>query len=110
MDKVYPDTFYMTVYEDFKRKDGSGSLYSRMMFNPSTWKVMDGWRTTRKEELKKKVEENLSRFINLNDFTITETKHGWKYERFVKWLDEEDNYELVEEGQHTDHEAYTVDI
>jgi len=28
----------------------------------------------------------------------------------VKWLNDGEDFEIVEEGQHTDHEIYTVDI
>lgn len=111
MSKVYPDTFYMTVHEVLKNKDDSESYYSRLMFNPSIWELMSGWRSTSKIELKDKVEEKLSRVISLSDFAVSETKYGWKYERFVKWLDDDGvNYENVEEGQHTDYEVYIVDI
>lgn len=109
MEKVYPDTFYMTVFEDLKMKDGSNSYYSRIMFNPSTWIVDSS--IYEKSILKEKVEEKLSHVVELHDFTITETKYGWTYERFIKWVDEDKGiYELVEEGEHTDHEVYTVDI
>lgn len=109
MEKVYPETFYMTVHEKLKMKDGSDSLYNRLMFNPSEWEIGD--MIYEKSVLKEKVEQKLGHAVNLHDFTITETAYGWKYERFIKWLDEDgDNYELVEEGQHTDHEVYTVDI
>lgn len=111
MSKVYPDTFYMTVYEDFKKKDGTPSDYSRIIFNPSTWEVMSGWKSETKKALKDRIEEKLCRVMDLIDFTVSETNYGWKYERFIKWLDEEGiSYEIVEEGLHTDHEVYIVDI
>lgn len=110
MNKVYPDTFYMVLYEDLKRIDGTESYYSRLMFNPSTWNL--GEFINNKEDLKKKVEKNLSQVINLDDYSVMETKFGWEYERFVKWLDDEEfgDGENVSEGNHTDHEVYTVDI
>ncbi|WP_144509886.1 hypothetical protein [Bacillus sp. FJAT-22090] len=109
MERIYPDTFYMTVYEKLKQKDGSDSFYSRIMFNPSDWDI--GGSIYEKNILKERVEKRLSNVVDLDDFTITETKYGWKYERFIKWIDEDKGiYELVEEGQHTDHELYTVDI
>lgn len=109
MNKVYPDTFYMKVYEDFKRKDGSNSHYSGLMFNPSIWYI--GKHINNKKDLKIEVEKRLSDVINLDDYSVTETKFGWKYERFVKWLDDDFvDGENVKEGDHTDHEIFTVDI
>lgn len=109
MEKVYPETFYMSVYEKLKQKDGSDSFYSRLMFSPSMWEIGDA--IYAKSELKDRMERKLSAVVELKDFTITETAYGWKYERFIKWTDEDKGiYDLVEEGQHTDHEVYTVDI
>jgi len=109
MEKVYPETFYMTVYEKLKMRDGSDSFYNRLMFNPSEWEIGDA--IYEKSILKERVEQKLSNVVDLQDFTVTETAYGWKYERLIRWIDEDkDIYELVEEGQHTDHEVYTVDI
>lgn len=111
MKKVYVDTFYATVYEDFKQKDGDDSLYSNLMFNPTTMDLMEGYRSTTKSELKEVLDKRMSNFINLSEFTVKETNHGWIYERYIKWLDEDGNdYEIVKEGEHTDHEMFTVDI
>lgn len=108
MERVYTDTFYITLYEDLKQADGTQSFYSRLMFNPTT-KTAGDFRT--KASLKEQVESKFDGLIPIEEFTCTETKHGWTYERFVQWLDEEQGtYEVVEKGKHTDHEVYTVDI
>lgn len=112
MEKYYPNTYYMKIYEDFKRLDGSESYYSKLMFNPSTSRVAEDYEVRTKSDLKEKVEEQLSHVANLQSFNVTETKYGWKYERFMKTSDDMDSdiYEIVEEGQHTDHELFTVEI
>lgn len=111
MEKVYPNTFYATVYEDFKQKDGSGSLYSNLMFNPSNWSIMEGYRSTSKSELKEKLDAQMSKFIKLDEFTVTENEFGWIYERYIKWIDDDLNtYEIVEKGEHTEHEMFTIEV
>lgn len=111
MDQFYPDTYYMTVYEDFKRLDGSQSYYSNLMFNPSTWRIGQSYQIRTKSALKERVEEKMSHVINLSDYTMTETKYGWTYERFMRSCDEDpDVYESAEEGAHTDHEVFTIEI
>lgn len=111
MERFYPNTYYMTVYEEFKQKDGSESAYSRIMFNPSTWSVGGSVYIRTKVELKEKVEKYLTDSIGpLDDYTVTETASGWVYQRFVTWSEDERNYEVIKEGVHSDHEAYTVDI
>jgi hypothetical protein len=102
----------MSVYEKFTAKNGEPSVYTRMIGNGYFTRYLT-WGTgiITKAFLKEKVEKILSNHTKLDDFTVTETDYGWKYERFVKWLDEDGiEYEIVEEGQHTDHEVYTVDI
>lgn len=111
MDKFYPDTYYMTVYEDFKRTDGEQSYYSNLMFNPSTWRVGEGYQIRTKSALKEHVEKHMSDVIELSEYTISENKYGWTYERFIRSSDEDPNvYETAEEGSHTDHEVFTVEI
>lgn len=111
MTKIYPDTFYASIYEDFRQKNGENSLYYNLMFNPTKISLMNGSRSTSKSELKKVLDEKMSNIINLNQFIVKETDYGWVYERYVKILDEESlEYEVVKEGEHTDHEVFTVDI
>lgn len=110
--KYYPNTYYMSVYETFTGIDGEPSIYTRMLGNGHfTCRLTHGSGIVTKAFLKEKVENILSVHTKLDDFSVTETDYGWKYERFVKWLDEDGfEYELVDEGQHTDQEVYTVDI
>ena len=112
MEKVYPDNFYITIYEDLKQKNGESSLYSIMMFNPSTRRLMDGYRSTTKSEIKQKLDKQMSDIINLDEFEVTENEYGWIYERYVKWL-EEDFYEykgVSKDDEYDDHEMFTVEI
>lgn len=110
--QYYPNTYYMTIFERFTAIDGKPSVYTRMYGNGSTtYKLVEGNGIVTKSLLKEKVEKIINNSSELTDFNCTETEYGWQYERFVKWLDEDRNtYEIVPEGQHTDHEVYTVDI
>lgn len=110
--KYYPNTFYMSVWEKFTAANGEPSIYTRMFGDGHfTCRLLENTTLVTKELLKTKVESILSEHSSLDDFTCMETAFGWKYERFVKWLDEDGfDYEIVPEGQHTDHEVYTVEI
>lgn len=102
----------MSVWEKFTAINGEPSLYTRMFGSGHfTCRLAEDSVNITKQFLKNKVEEILSEHTSLDDFTVTETDYGWNYERFVKWLDEDGfEYELVDEGQHTDHELYTVEL
>ncbi|PHA03044.1 hypothetical protein COE51_01495 [Bacillus pseudomycoides] len=111
--KVYPNSYYMTVHENIKDKNGEQSVYTRLFGCDGyfTCHIREYYGGISKKELQDEVEKILKRQLhNLEEFTVTETKYGWKYEMFVKWLNDGFDYEVVEEGQHTDHEVYTVDI
>lgn len=112
MKEYYPNTYYMTVHEEFKRLDGSNSHYSQLMFNPATWSVAEDHQVKTKTDLKEKIEAALANVADITSFTVTETDDGWDYERFVKVTYEDDSeiVEIVEEGQHTDHEVFKVEI
>lgn len=110
--KYYANTFYMSVWEKFTASNGEPSIYTRMFGNGHfTCELMENLLAITKADLKEAVEKILSNHTKLDDFTCTETEFGWKYERYVKWLDEDGfEYEIVPKGQHTDHELYTVEI
>lgn len=112
MEQYYPNTYYMTVYEEFKRLDGSQSYYSQLSSSPSTWRVAEDYQIRTKNDLKERIEKELGMVTDLETFKVTETKYGWNYERFMKTSDDIDSgvYEIAEEGKHTDHELFTVEI
>jgi hypothetical protein len=110
MTEYSPNEYYMSVREDLKDVNGETSIYNRLMDRVFTLHVCSGYMIENKKQLKEKVETLLSRNIDLNNYTVTETDFGWEYEMFVKWIDDGRTFEIVEEGHHTDHEIYTVDI
>lgn len=113
MKKVYPDTYYMEVWEKFTRADGEPSYYTMMWGNGYTKQYLfDDYRIVTKEKIKEKVDEFLrDTHYAIDSFKCTENEYGWTYERYVRYHDDESNeHDVVEKGQHTDHEEYTVAI
>lgn len=106
------NTFYMKVYEKFTAKNGEPSNYTRMMgrYGCEEFELCSQSSKVTKDYLKERVEEILSYQTSLDGFTATEMEYGWKYERFIKWTNDGFGHEIVEEGQHSDHEVYEVHI
>lgn len=106
------NTFYASIEEDFKRLDGTSSYYNMLMGNGFKMELnferVGGEES--KENVKKLVEMNLSQGIpDIATYNVVETEYGYKYERFVKTVDGDiDFYEIVEEGEHTDHEVFHI--
>ena len=111
--KYEENTFYANITEDFKRLDGTSSYYNMLMGDGCHTVELD-FRTLEesKENIKKLVEMKLSQGVpDIATYHVVETGYGWKYERFVKTIDgDSDYYEIVEEGEHTDHEVFHIDI
>ena len=114
MRKVYPDTYYIEVYEDFKKKNGEPSEYTRMAGDGSIRLelVERGIVDTKKEILSHIKDKRISRYFNLKDFVTKETEYGWVFERYVKWLDEDGlEYEIVtKDEEYDDYERYVIDL
>jgi hypothetical protein len=107
------NTFYASIEEDFKRLDGTSSYYTMLMGDGRVTMELNFRRVggeESKENAKKLVEASLIQGVpELATFNIIDTDSGWKYERFVKTKDDDSGYfEIVEEGEHTDHEVYDV--
>lgn len=112
MEKVYANHYYMDVYEDLRRIDGSPSLYSKMI-NGSHRKIRlgDFVYINTEEHLKKRVLEVMKNILgDIETFNCKETQFGWEFTRYMKTDDELSVYEVVEKGFHTDIEQFTVDI
>lgn len=109
------NTYYATIVEDFKRLDETSSYYTVLFGNGRYTMELDFGKVggvESKENVRKLVEMSLSQSVSdIATYNLVETAYGWKYERFVKTKDEDSNYyEIVEEGEHTDHEVYYVDV
>lgn len=107
------NTFYANIEEDFKRLDGTSSYHSMLMGDGRFKMELNFGRVggeESKENVKKLVEMNLSQGVpDIATFNVVETEYGWKYERFVKTIDGDiDYYEIVKEGEHTDHEVFHI--
>jgi hypothetical protein len=114
MNKVYPGTIYGTFYEKLRDKDGESSTYNYFLSCDGSFTITlsdKHYSRVEKSVLIEKVEKFLDRNVyrGLEGFTVKETDYGWEYERYVKWIDK-DTCEVVEKGQHTDHELFTVDL
>lgn len=111
LERFYPDTYYINVYEDLKRKDGGNSYYNYLIESPRNIELMNGSRYTKKSELKKNIDTQMNGIVDINEFTATENDFGYIYERYVKWLDEDGfNYEIGTKDDYTDHEKFTVEV
>lgn len=109
------NTYYATIVEDFKRLDETSSYYSVLFGNGRYTMELNFGKVggiESKENVRKLVEMSLSQSVSdIATYNLVETAYGWKYERFVKTKDEDSNYfEIVKEGEHTDHEVYYVDV
>lgn len=109
------NTYYANIAEDFKRLDETSSYYS-MLFGDGRYTIEIDFGKVggveSKENVRKLVEMSLSQGVSdLATYNVVETAYGWKYERFVKTKDEDSSYfEIVEKGEHTDHEVYHIDV
>ncbi|MEC2463760.1 hypothetical protein P9X10_02435 [Bacillus cereus] len=113
MEKVYPDSYYMRAMEDITGSDGVKGYYSRFIFvNEINCWVADSYKINSKQDLLEKVEEILIRHLSdLSEYKRVETKYGWTYERYVRWFNEDMDYEVKDkDGDWTHHEVFTVDI
>lgn len=114
MTKVYPNTFYMDVWEKFIRADGDPSYYSMISGDGYARRRLfeDCGGLATKDRVKQKVDEILRDGIpDIDTFSCVEVKHGWNYERCVRHQDDDcSSFDIVKNGEHTDHEQYTVEI
>ena len=108
MTEFEPDTYYATVFEKLTRLDGSPSHYAQLNNGHQIYCVNE--RIDSKADLLKAVEQIIDRIVTYKDFTVTENKHGWVFERYIKWDADDSEYVVTEPGEHSDHELYTVEI
>lgn len=108
------DTYYARITEKFRKLDGTRSDYDMMSGNGELTIQLHFNRTgyvESKENAIFLVEQRLTKFIgDLDTFKRTQTKTGFKYERFVVLNEDDYSSKPVEEGNHTDHEVYDVHI
>lgn len=109
MSEFEPYKYYATIHERLRRLDGTKSHYERMRKN-STAYLLDEQINT-KTELVDAVKAVLNRIVDTTaNFTMTETEHGFLFERYIKWSADEFDYTIEKPGEHSDHETYIVDI
>lgn len=110
--KYESDTHYAMITEQFRRKDGDRSYYNMLMGNGQFTIRLDfkSIINRTKKEAMNIVHGILKRHVGqLDTYNIIENGSGWTYERYVKNDEEDfDNYEIVEKGNHTDHEVFDV--
>jgi hypothetical protein len=110
--EYYAGEYYARITQQFKRKDGTRSHYDMLSGNGQfTMRIGYGFaKEFTKSTVKESVHKQLKQHVyDLDSYTLIENNYGWIYERFVK-SDEDvvDNYEIVNEGEHTDHEIFDV--
>ncbi|PHE64429.1 hypothetical protein COF68_06220 [Bacillus toyonensis] len=111
--KKHVNTYYMSVHEDIKDSNGEKADFDRLMSSTGHVEryVCMNYSVNTIEDLLEQVEAKLKNYIsNLNEYTRTETEYGWVYEMYVRWFNDDMEYEVVEKGKHTHHEVYVVDV
>lgn len=104
--------YYARITQQFKRTDGTPSYYDMLSGNGQftirvRGKVVEHLTQSRVKEI---VHEHLKGHVHeLDSYQVLESDYGWTYERFVRMDgDDVDTYEIVSEGEHTDHEVFDV--
>lgn len=109
MSEFEPYKYYATIHERLRRLDGTKSHYEHMRTNSTAYLLNEEINT--KSDLVDAVKAVLNRIVDTTaNFTLTETEHGFLFERYLKWSADEFTYTIVEPGQHSDHETYVIDI
>lgn len=109
--RVEPNHFYVTIHESLKRKDGSASLYSCMMFSGQELQVPGSSFGMTKAKLLSIIQERFMSFVPVHEFSVIETSFGWIFERYLIWEDEDHfNYTIGSADNYTDHEQFVADI
>ncbi|MGF2715818.1 hypothetical protein ACQUY5_26865 [Bacillus cereus] len=113
MEKVYLDKYYMRATEKVTDRDGETGDYSRFAFTTNLYgHIANSYSINTKEQLLEEVEKVLNNHLgNISEYTRTETEYGWKFEMYVRWYNDDMEYEVeTKDGNWSHHEVFNVEI